>query len=59
MKILIMLIVLLSSIWIPALFEQYYHLASWLSIVITLSFISIYLLAFFTLLSLIKSASEN
>ena len=59
MKILIMLIVLLSSIWIPALVEQYYYPKGWLSVAMTLSFISIYLLAFFTLLSLIRNIEKD
>jgi len=51
MKIIAVSIILLSSIWIPALLDQHYPVDGWLSTPINLSFISIYLLAFLTLLS--------
>jgi len=51
MKIIAVSIILLSSIWIPALLDQHYPIEGWLSTPINLSFISIYLLAFLTLLS--------
>ena len=51
MKIITASIILLSSIWIPALLDQHYPIEGWLSTSINLSFISIYLLAFLTLLS--------
>jgi len=51
MKIIAVSIILLSSIWIPALLDQHYPIEGWLSTPINFSFISIYLLAFLTLLS--------
>jgi hypothetical protein len=51
MKIIAVSIILLSSIWIPALLDQYYPVDGWLSSPVRLSFITIYLLAFLTLLS--------
>ncbi|MBT5286578.1 MAG: hypothetical protein HOL87_01945 [Candidatus Thioglobus sp.] len=51
MKIIAVSIILLSSIWIPALLDQHYPIEGWLTTPINLSFISIYLLAFLTLLS--------
>ncbi len=50
MKILTASIILLSSIWTPAILEQYYPIEGWISIPINLSFFTIYVLTFLTLL---------
>ncbi len=50
MKILTASIILLSSIWMPALLEQFYPIKGWLSTPVNLSFVTIYALAFLTLL---------
>ncbi len=50
MKILTASIILLTSIWAPALLEQYHPTTGWLTAPIFLSFTTIYVLAFLTLL---------
>ena len=59
MKIIAVSIILLSSIWIPALLDQHYPIEGWLSTPINFSFISIYLLAFLTLLSSFKNTTKQ
>ncbi|HIM58659.1 MAG TPA: hypothetical protein EYJ00_04985 [Gammaproteobacteria bacterium] len=59
MKILTASFVLFSSIWLPALSDQYYPIEGWLSTPINLSFISIYLLAFLTLLASFKNTTKD
>jgi len=59
MKIITASIILLSSIWIPALLDQHHPIKGWLSTPINLSFISIYLLAFLTLLSSFKNTTKQ
>jgi len=54
MKALTAIFALLSSIWIPALIEYFYPINSWLSVPVYLSFISVYLLAFFALIVHLK-----
>ena len=44
-------IILLSSIWIPTLLDQMQLMEGWASVPITMTFITIYLLAFLTLLT--------
>jgi hypothetical protein len=59
MKILTASIILLSSIWLPALSKQYYPIEGWLADPIIFSFITIYLLAFLTLLSSFKNTTKE
>ena len=44
-------IILLSSIWIPTLLDQIQLMEGWASVPITMTFVTIYLLAFLTLLT--------
>jgi hypothetical protein len=59
MKILTASIILLSSIWLPALLDQHYPIEGWLATPINLSFITIYVLAFLTLLSSFKNTTKD
>ena len=44
-------IILLSSIWIPTLLDQMQLMEGWASVPITMTFVTIYLLAFLILLT--------
>jgi hypothetical protein len=44
-------IILLSSIWIPTLLDEMHLMEGWASVPITMTFVTIYLLAFLTLLT--------
>jgi len=44
-------IILLSSIWIPTLLDEMQLMEGWASVPITMTFVTIYLLAFLTLLT--------
>jgi hypothetical protein len=59
MKALTAIFALLSSIWIPALIEYFYPINSWLAMPVYLSFISMYLLAFFALTVHLKSLGKD
>lgn len=49
MKTTLALIVLLASIWLPALSDQYYPIEGWLKEPITYTFVTLYVLMFFVL----------
>jgi hypothetical protein len=59
MKTLTASIILLSSIWLPALLDQHHPIEGWLPTPINLSFITIYVLAFLTLLSSFKNTTKD
>jgi len=49
MKNTIAFIVLLSSIWIPTILDEMYLMEGWVSVPITMTFVTIYLLSFLIL----------
>jgi len=51
MKNTIAFIVLLSSIWIPTILDEMYLMEGWTSAPIAITFVTMYLLAFLTLLT--------
>ncbi len=59
MKILITLVILLSSIWMPAYINAHYEIKGWIVEPIWITYTTVYLLAFLTLLFSLRDTTKD